>query len=80
MTDMHFLPWLSLYIFLGLCVGSFLNVIIYRLPIMLLSSVPEDTIDKKTLIYLNVDLICVSLDPFVHIVIALCRLDIISPY
>ncbi|AIN20129.1 type IV leader peptidase family protein [Yersinia rochesterensis] len=47
MTDMHFLPRLSLYIFLGLCVGSFLNVIIYRLPIMLLSCVPENTIDKK---------------------------------
>ncbi|AYD45047.1 prepilin peptidase [Yersinia rochesterensis] len=47
MTDMHFLPRLSLYIFLGLCVGSFLNVIIYRLPIMLLDTAPENTINKK---------------------------------
>ncbi|HDL8789179.1 TPA: prepilin peptidase, partial [Yersinia enterocolitica] len=32
---------------LGLCVGSFLNVVIYRLPIMVLNSVPTNTMNSK---------------------------------
>ncbi|CFR15648.1 prepilin peptidase [Yersinia kristensenii] len=47
MIDIHFFTWLLIYISLGLCVGSFLNVVIYRLPIILLDAVPKNTINKR---------------------------------
>lgn len=35
------------YTVLGLCVGSFLNVVIYRLPIMVINSDSTNTMNSK---------------------------------
>lgn len=59
------------YTVLGLCVGSFLNVVIYRLPIMVLNSVPTNTMNSKDVNFLKTDLTYVSRDLFVQIVISL---------
>ncbi|ENG0953134.1 prepilin peptidase [Yersinia enterocolitica] len=45
--DMFFLISVLFYSVLGLCVGSFLNVVIYRLPVMVLNSVPTNTMNSK---------------------------------
>lgn len=45
--DMFFLISVLFYTVLGLCVGSFLNVVIYRLPVMVLNSVPTNTMNSK---------------------------------
>ncbi|EMU6158117.1 prepilin peptidase, partial [Yersinia enterocolitica] len=43
--DMFFLISVLFYSVLGLCVGSFLNVVIYRLPVMVINSVPTNTMN-----------------------------------
>lgn len=45
--DMFFLINVLFYTVLGLCVGSFLNVVIYRLPIMVINSDSTNTMNSK---------------------------------
>jgi general secretion pathway protein O len=47
MMDKFGFEYIVFYIFIGLCVGSFLNVIIYRLPIMLAGSESKNTINNR---------------------------------
>lgn len=47
MMDVYSLGCMLFYIIIGLCVGSFLNVIIYRLPIMLTSVMLKNPVKYK---------------------------------
>ncbi|AKP32931.1 prepilin peptidase [Yersinia aleksiciae] len=47
MVDVSKLGYAFFFIFIGLCVGSFLNVIIYRLPIMLTGFVSKKSVKYK---------------------------------
>lgn len=69
--DMFFLINVLFYTVLGLCVGSFLNVVIYRLPIMVINSDSTNTMNSKDVNFLKTDLTYVSRDLFVQIVISL---------
>ncbi|AHM72336.2 prepilin peptidase [Yersinia hibernica] len=45
--DMDYLSCFLFYSVLGLCIGSFLNVIIYRLPIMILDIDPKSRVNNR---------------------------------
>ncbi|CNK48932.1 prepilin peptidase [Yersinia mollaretii] len=47
MMDVYRLGYLFLFLVIGLCVGGFLNVIIYRLPIILTGMVSKDSVKYK---------------------------------
>ncbi|MBS0056389.1 A24 family peptidase [Yersinia sp. Marseille-Q3913] len=54
MMDVYKLGYVFFFIIIGLCVGSFLNVIIYRLPIMLTGVILKNSVRyKKTEVFQN---------------------------